>query len=80
MEGQSADVDEDEPYAKIKFTNSGDKKANLVFVQNFPAEFKILKESEQGETKDIRTYKWQLELAPEETKELWFSVRIIYDR
>lgn len=66
--------------AKIKFTNSGDKAADLVFTQNFPTEFKILKENEKGEEKDIRTYKWKLELPADGTKELEFSVRIIYER
>ena len=66
--------------AKIKFTNSGNKASDLVFTQNFPTQFKILKENEKGEEKDIRTYKWKLELPADGVKELEFSVRIIYER
>ena len=66
--------------ASVKFTNSGDKTADLVFTQSFPAQFSVLKENEKGEEKDIRTYKWKLELPADETKELKFSVRIIYER
>ena len=64
--------------AKIKFTNSENKPVDLVFTQNFPAEYKILTESEKGEEKDIRTYKWKLNIPANELKELNFSVRIIY--
>ena len=66
--------------AKIKFTNSGDKAADLVFTQSFPAQFTVLKENEKGEEKDIRTYKWKLELPADGTKDLDFSVRVIYER
>ena len=66
------------PVRLPQIANSENKPVDLVFAQNFPAEYKILTESEKGEEKDIRTYKWKINIPAGEVKELNFSVRIIY--
>ena len=66
--------------AKIKISNSGDKDEDLLVTQSFPASYQILKESEQGEVKNIHQYQWKLSVPAEKDVEITFSVRVTYEK